>query len=84
MQRYSKKKKKAAGRNVLNFNVKCLQGNGSFLHPAKKADAHQLLKTKKKKTAKISLKKTKPKDRWKENAKKKKNETSGQNSIANC
>ena len=88
---YSKiQKKMSGGRNVLNFNVKCFQDNGSFLHPAKKADAHQLSKTKKKKKKK---KKTQPKLAWKKKnrktdgqrmQKKKKNETSGQNSIAYC
>ena len=63
----------AAGKNVLNFNVKCFQDNGSFLHPAKKADAHQLSKTKKKNSAKISLKK-KPERRMERECKKKMNE----------
>ena len=66
-----KNKKMAAGRNVLNFNVKCFQDNGSFLHPAKRQMPINYQRPKKKKnSAKTSLKK-KLKDRWKENAKKK-------------
>ena len=52
----------AAGRNVLNFNVKCCQDNGSFLHPAKKTDAHHLSMTKKKNSAKTRMKKTRKTD----------------------
>ena len=63
----------AAGRNVLNFNVKCFQDNGSFLHPAKKADAHQLSKTKKKKTQlKLAWKKNRKTDGQRRQKKKEK------------
>ena len=67
-------KKMAADRNVLNFNVKCFQDNGSFLHPTQKADAHQLSKTKKKKKQlKLAWKKNRKTD-GKRMQKKKKNE----------
>ena len=62
----------AAGRNVLNFNVKCFQDNGSFLHPAKKADAHQLSKINKKNSPKTSLKKNRKTDGKRMQKKKKK------------
>ena len=69
--------------DIINFNAQCFQDNGSFLHPTKKADAHQIWKTRKRKTRlKLAWKNT---ERQIERECKKKNwNLQPENSIAYC